>query len=163
MPGGEHDPQRLPQPALAGIDLNLARERLPRGADRVDLIVLSPTAGTLDAVDLHHVFTGLGQETRQPGAVVPGALQRPHPRSGSLLLCPAEHLRVAGGVRGLGQVGADPGAGGVEHGEINAVTVGVAPDDVVVLFCQHGHRGCPFPRAAVSTPAWEEVTVAAAL
>ena len=162
VPGGEHDTKRLPQPTLAGLDLQFAGKSLPRGAHGVDLIVLTCAAGTLDPVDLDHVLARLGQNTDQPGAVVPGALQRPHPRSGRMVLSPAQHPVVAGGIRGLGQVGTDTGRRCIQHGEIHGVAVGVAPDDVVVLLGQHRHSDVPSSRA-VRTPAGEAVIVVAAL
>lgn len=164
MSGAEHHPQRLAQPALAWRRRMLARHRGAGGLDGVDAVALR-AGHALVGGDLDDVLSGLGEERGQPGGEAAGALQRPHPRPGRVRGCPRQHVRIARSVRVVGEMRANPPGAGVHDGQVDRVTFGVAPDDVVVLLCQHDHLRVSLPpgRTRVGAGLGDGHFVAAAL
>jgi hypothetical protein len=93
-------------------------------------------AGRLGPVDLDHPLAVFEQERSQPGAEAPGPLDRPHPPARRVLPSEGEQPPVAE------RVGRDVGvgqhrAGGVGDGGAVMVAMGIDPDDVVDLVCEH--------------------------
>jgi len=122
--------------------LLVSRDGLARRADGVDSIIFGPSS-TLERPHLDHRFTGFEQVHDQAGGEAAGSFQRPGPPAGSVLLGPGQHPCIAGAVGGVGQMRTDATGAGIEHGQVDGVSVRVASDDVVVVICEHDHCGCP--------------------
>ena len=78
-PGEQQHGQRLLALAGAWQRQRLGRKSCTCSADRVERVVFaaqSPLSASV-AADLERRFTALGEGTREPGAVVAGALDRP--------------------------------------------------------------------------------------
>jgi len=142
LPGNENLPQRLTKPPRPRLGLLLAGQRGAGSADSVDPIAFGP-ACAFAAADLYHVFTCFGEHGGQPGGEAAGALQRPHPATRCLPGSPFEQPGVAVRIGPIAAMTAHRSGGGVHHGQVDAVSVWVASDDVLVLLCQHDHCGCP--------------------
>jgi hypothetical protein len=57
---------------------------------------------------------------------------------------PGEHPRVPGAVSVFGEMSEQPPGRRIDHGQVDGVTIGVTPDDELVLLCQHGHERWSF-------------------
>jgi hypothetical protein len=145
VPRGQQHPHRLPVAAGPGRGQVLAGQRLAGGPHGVQVVALGAVAAgrTGRSVDLDHPLTAFEQERGQPGAVAAGAFDRPYPPAGCVLAGEGEQPLVAHRVGGALHRVDHAAGGGLDDGGGVGVAVGVDPDDVVDLACEHGSHGVP--------------------
>ncbi len=157
-PCGQDQAKCLPQAPGPRAGVLLAGQGLAGRAHRVDVVALR-APGTLEPADLHDLFSRPGKERGKPRREAAHALQRPDPLGRCVAINPRQHPGVTRCVGAISKVGTGPTGRGVHHDQIDGVSVGVAPDDVIVLFCQHDHAVVLSSKGRTqSAPAWEQVT-----
>jgi hypothetical protein len=163
--GQQKQPQRLTPLPSSRQAQRLARERRPRGADRVQRVILAPQPPlvTRAASDLEHRLAASTQMASKPGTVMTGTFDGPHASAAAVLLDKPQRLRVtatASSHRLLRHHCTTRTHNDREH---VLIAMRIDTNHVIHLICKHPVRSSGFTRRVRCTPVWVQGNRAARL